>query len=417
MVKVTKTKVTVKTGPKPKPGRPRLAKPGRAVAQKAVVRARSKVVKKERERVAKAVKGGGEKKAPVSRSTSHGNDAGPSETRKMGDPTSSQTDTPIVTTVRVFDAPNGASVASATAHPSGARRRLAALDREHLAMDDMAIVDATLATTASSSSAPMPITPDGVMSDDDSASARRQSGWARWLLKIAGEKTRSLEEWHEERIKRRRGVAWMNMMIEELGVLPQPEGVIPNPDRYADGSIPAGSKGSFANTLAARGLGPEVVRNLGGPAHTYKGVNWQNEFGEPSSASPSAGPSPLPSPKKKRGRPSNAERAARLAQLSASTSMPDGLAALAGPLPTNQLLDFDPEYADADPPASEMKAKPPRVTEKKQQIKSRNGAPMGWSYVLEGEDVAEAGPSRLVSAVETGLDRAARRAKARASMP
>ena len=106
------------------------------------------------------------------------------------------------------------------------------------------------------------------------AAAKRKSGWTNWLRKIAAEKDRTLEEWHEERIKRRRGIAWMNMMIAEFGVAPSP---IPlTADAYSDGRKPAGSVASFANTLAAQGHGPgpQAVKNLGGPKNFYRSDNW-----------------------------------------------------------------------------------------------------------------------------------------------
>ena len=110
---------------------------------------------------------------------------------------------------------------------------------------------------------------------DDAAAAKRKSGWANWLRKIASEKQRTLEEWHEERMKRRRGIAWMNMMIAEFGVAPSPSPV--STQTYSDGRKPAGSVGSFANTLAAQGHGPGPagVRNLGGPKNMYRSDNWK----------------------------------------------------------------------------------------------------------------------------------------------
>lgn len=107
------------------------------------------------------------------------------------------------------------------------------------------------------------------------AAAKRKSGWANWLRKIASEKPRTLEEWHEERMKRRRGIAWMNMMIAEFGVAPSSGPV--TSEAYSDGRKPAGSVGSFANTLAAQGHGPgpEGVRNLGGPKNAYRSDNWK----------------------------------------------------------------------------------------------------------------------------------------------
>ena len=106
------------------------------------------------------------------------------------------------------------------------------------------------------------------------AAAKRKSGWTSWLRKIAAEKTRTLEEWHEERIKRRRGIAWMNMMIAEFGVAPSPLPL--TAEAYSDGRKPAGSVASFANTLAAQGHGPgpQAVKNLGGPKNYYRSDNW-----------------------------------------------------------------------------------------------------------------------------------------------
>jgi len=112
------------------------------------------------------------------------------------------------------------------------------------------------------------------MTPAEVAAAKRKSGWANWLRKIAAEKTRTLEEWHEERIKRRRGITWMNMMIAEFGVAPSP--VPASVETYSDGRKPAGSIGSFANSLAAQGHGPgpEGVRNLGGPKNMYRSDNF-----------------------------------------------------------------------------------------------------------------------------------------------
>jgi hypothetical protein len=104
-----------------------------------------------------------------------------------------------------------------------------------------------------------------------SSSAKRKSGWGMWLKKEASQKLRTIEEWHELRIKRRRGVGWMNAMIEEYGISDAP---LPPPgtDVYANGDKPAGSAGSFANTLAALGKGPEAQpeRPLGGPGASKK---------------------------------------------------------------------------------------------------------------------------------------------------
>jgi len=113
------------------------------------------------------------------------------------------------------------------------------------------------------------------MTPAEVAAAKRKSGWANWLRKIAAEKTRTLEEWHEERIKRRRGITWMNMMIAEFGVAPSP--VPASVETYFDGRKPAGSIGSFANSLAAQGHGPgpEGVRNLGGPKNQYRSDNFK----------------------------------------------------------------------------------------------------------------------------------------------
>ena len=113
------------------------------------------------------------------------------------------------------------------------------------------------------------------MTPAEVAAAKRKSGWANWLRKIAAEKTRTLEEWHEERIKRRRGITWMNMMIAEFGVAPSP--VPASVETYSDGRKPAGSIGSFANSLAAQGHGPgpEGVRNLGGPKNQYRSDNYK----------------------------------------------------------------------------------------------------------------------------------------------
>lgn len=105
--------------------------------------------------------------------------------------------------------------------------------------------------------------------EDEAArkAAKRKSGWANWLRKVAGEKQRTLEEWHEVRIKRRRGIAWMRMMIEEFGLAPSP--APPSAEAYSDGSKPAGSVMSFANTLAALGhpAGPAEIKRLGGPGN------------------------------------------------------------------------------------------------------------------------------------------------------
>lgn len=125
----------------------------------------------------------------------------------------------------------------------------------------------------------LPVAEDNVVAQGtqaaNSAAAKRKSGWSNWLRKIAAEKTRTLEEWHEERMKRRRGIAWMNMMIAEYGVAPSP--LPANAQTYSDGRKPAGSSGSFANSLAAQGHGPgpEGVRNLGGPGSMYRSDNWK----------------------------------------------------------------------------------------------------------------------------------------------
>jgi hypothetical protein len=66
-----------------------------------------------------------------------------------------------------------------------------------------------------------------------------------------------------------------NMMIAEFGVAPSSGPV--TSEAYSDGRKPAGSVGSFANTLAAQGHGPgpEGVRNLGGPKNAYRYDNWK----------------------------------------------------------------------------------------------------------------------------------------------
>ena len=111
--------------------------------------------------------------------------------------------------------------------------------------------------------------PGDEFGDDEDArkAAKRKSGWANWLKKQAGTKQRTLEEWHEERIKRRRGIAWMKMMIDEFGLAPSPGR--PTAIAYSNGSKPAGSVMSFANTLAALGhpAGPAETKRLGGPGN------------------------------------------------------------------------------------------------------------------------------------------------------
>lgn len=94
----------------------------------------------------------------------------------------------------------------------------------------------------------------------DNADLKRKSGWANWLKKHAGERARTLEDWHDLRIERRRGVGWMNMMIQEYGLLDSPA--------PQDGYTPAGSPSSFRNTIEALGKGPlaEPKIRLGGPS-------------------------------------------------------------------------------------------------------------------------------------------------------
>ena len=56
---------------------------------------------------------------------------------------------------------------------------------------------------------------------DDENRKPRISGWAEWLRKKAGETPRTLQQWEEERMKRRRGKVWMLNMIKEFGILPE----------------------------------------------------------------------------------------------------------------------------------------------------------------------------------------------------
>jgi hypothetical protein len=128
------------------------------------------------------------------------------------------------------------------------------------------LTPATPYNSRGTAAGPSPSSPADEFEDEAARrAAKRKSGWANWLKKQAGAKQRTLEEWHEERIKRRRGIAWMRMMIEEFGLAPSPG--LPTAVAYSDGSKPAGSVMSFANTLAALGhpAGPSEIKRLGGP--------------------------------------------------------------------------------------------------------------------------------------------------------
>ena len=57
------------------------------------------------------------------------------------------------------------------------------------------------------------------MTEEEKRKARI-SGWREWLKKKAGERPRTIEEWHAERMARRRGIKWMEEMIAEFGVAP-----------------------------------------------------------------------------------------------------------------------------------------------------------------------------------------------------
>ena len=207
----------------------------------------------------------------------------------------------------------------------------------------------------------------------DSPSSRK-SGWAKWLRKIAAEKHRTIEEWHEERIKRRRGIAWMNMMIAEFGVAPSPSDAPLTPQAYSDGRPPAGSVNSFANTLAARGMGSKGVKDLGGRSNLVR--DRKREFGDGAWVTPSG---------------------SRTASMSPTKRAPAG----EGPGE-----DEDPLERSAQRGKSAEEWGGGREPSKQRSIAARNGAPMGWAFVTEDTTKASREP-----VIDLDLPRSARRAR------
>ena len=266
------------------------------------------------------------------------------------------------------------------------------------------------------------------VSSEMSAAAKRKSGWTKWLRKIAAEKTRTLEEWHEERMKRRRGIAWMNMMIAEFGVAPSPATV--TPEAYADGRKPAGSSASFANSLAAQGLGSGGIRNLGGPKNVYRTDNWNktrqeemrrtaDETDKYTPVKRPAGEANYPSRRsgyKKAQRAKNALKTDTEAGTPAPMARPDGTPLLEHEItevapgepstivPSEHLSTAGPSHIGPDEPADTPVMR--RDTEKKAAIAKRNGAPMGWAFV----DPNATAPRQLEAEPEL-LPRTARRAR------
>ena len=262
--------------------------------------------------------------------------------------------------------------------------------------------------------------------------AKRKSGWANWLRKQAGVKLRTLEEWHEERIKRRRGIAWMRNMIEEFGLAPSP--TIPSPETYADGSKPAGSVSSFANTLAALGhpAGPKEVKRLGGPG-PGSGGDSKNQSRKPNKqprliltaptsthgATPIALPatprplivseSPqleaLSAPSKRLAASvDELEPPQKRTRLSPDAVIPD-LTPITHPAfnPAEPRPSLDDSQIDLSRETHEIEA---RETAKRKAIAARNGAPVGWVY----EYVVPIVPQASAGVVEH-LPRSARRAR------
>lgn len=124
-------------------------------------------------------------------------------------------------------------------------------------------------STPKSSGQTTSLTPGSVegrpMTAEEEAAAKRKSGWSNWLRREAGEKPRTLQQWHELRMKRRRGVGWMNAMIQEFGIAPSSNAAPEEPT--AEAEQPKWLPQSFENTIAAIGQGPDAQPKyrLGGP--------------------------------------------------------------------------------------------------------------------------------------------------------
>ena len=266
---------------------------------------------------------------------------------------------------------------------------------------------ASAAQPSSSSTAGLPITPaegsQGEISIQSGDSpTKKPSGWSDWIFKKAGEKQRTIEEWHEERIKRRRGLSWLTDMITQFGVAPS-SGSGPTPEAYSDGTRPAGSLGSFANSLAAVGhsSGPQEIKNLGGPKRAEHSDQVEERNLDSAGAGPSSsisvsydpvGHTATPTKKRGRGRPRTADGPRKRGRPSKVPS---------------ELLD-EAGKADYHERRKERAVAEARV--KKEAIQARNGAPMGWVYLADGAGVPEKG-TRLVSEVVQNLDRSARRSR------
>lgn len=280
--------------------------------------------------------------------------------------------------------------------------------------------------------------PDGLLADEEqdgaesptpsemdsqtSASIKKRSGWTNWLRKIASEKERTLEDWHEERIKRRKGIAWMNMMIAEFGVAPSAS--TSNPESYSDGRKPAGSSASFANTLAAQGFGagPQAVRNLGGPMHHYKKENFvlPHEAVRLRGVHEASKPRPTPG-----GRAQSLDEsrvpATKFIDLPVSSKVPESqvgtMDTASGPTEAPKDVGsitgaiVDPAALTPVPGVSSSTTTSPvrsqrgpyKVTAKAK----RNGAPAGWVYTLATDEPAVASVGQVI----LDLPRGARRAR------
>lgn len=292
--------------------------------------------------------------------------------------------------------------------------------------------------------------PDG----RSSSPPQRISGWADWLVRKAGEKPRTLEQWQDFAIQRRRGKEWKEKMMELFGVAPyeggprlpwEPEQESLPPGCPPSGRSPEPQHFQLSHTQETEAGPSSRIGNMPDGLERDRSVDHVDE--EIDELDPSESPSdheeedrkPIiqsvkATPKKTSRTTSHGKGKAAQPSLFSTSYRDDQIAAQAGPshsslYATNRAVINDetnrptaiasplwPIFAQTrpspacgtNPPninpvqpftsaeASEEARVPSPVrqpTEKKQAIAKRNGAPMGWAYVPVTTEPAAPAPT------------------------